>query len=221
MLQNIRSRLRLPVLTASEKFALLTLILLLGGGALRAWEHAGVRIGPVRDWETLRQLVIRARSDLKKAGGEVDVACADEAVAGFSDTRAPSALASGPESGSESGPDILSAGFGGFGAGRSKARGTGAAGDSRKKAPARPVDLNTAGEKALLGLPGVGPSTAKAILAYRAAHGKFRSVDDLLQVKGIGPKKLESLRPFALAEQAPAAPAEKTEPQTVPREIPP
>jgi competence ComEA-like helix-hairpin-helix protein len=56
--------------------------------------------------------------------------------------------------------------------------------------------LNTAGEKALLSLPGVGPSTAKAILAHRAARGPFRSVDDLLQVKGIGPKKLEALRPF-------------------------
>jgi competence protein ComEA len=66
----------------------------------------------------------------------------------------------------------------------------------KKSMPARPVDLNTAGEKALLSLPGVGPSTAKAILAHRAASGSFRTVDDILQVKGIGPKKLEAMRPY-------------------------
>ncbi|AMM21088.1 hypothetical protein AX769_14260 [Frondihabitans sp. PAMC 28766] len=57
-----------------------------------------------------------------------------------------------------------------------------------------PVDLNTADATALQALPGVGPATAQAILDWRAEHSRFESVDDLLDVTGIGDKKLERLR---------------------------
>lgn len=63
-------------------------------------------------------------------------------------------------------------------------------------APAGPVDLNTATAEQLDALPGVGPATSKAILTYRANHGRFRSVTELLEVPGIGPAKLEALRPL-------------------------
>lgn len=56
------------------------------------------------------------------------------------------------------------------------------------------VDLNLADDAALQTLPGVGPATAAAILAWRDENGRFRSVDDLLGVPGIGPKTLEKLR---------------------------
>jgi competence protein ComEA len=56
-----------------------------------------------------------------------------------------------------------------------------------------PIDLNTADEAALDALPGVGPATAKAIVAYRESHGPFTSVDQLLEVRGIGPAKLDQL----------------------------
>ena len=56
-----------------------------------------------------------------------------------------------------------------------------------------PVDLNTADEQQLDALPGVGPATASAIVAYRESHGPFRSVDQLLEVRGIGPAKLDQL----------------------------
>lgn len=56
-----------------------------------------------------------------------------------------------------------------------------------------PVDLNTATEQQLDTLPGVGPSTARAIVAYRGQHGPFARVEDLLNVRGIGPAKLEVL----------------------------
>lgn len=56
------------------------------------------------------------------------------------------------------------------------------------------LDLNTATEQILDTLPGVGPSTARAIIAYRLQHGPFASVDDLLNVRGIGPVKLDALR---------------------------
>ncbi len=56
------------------------------------------------------------------------------------------------------------------------------------------VSLNSATKAELDSLPGVGPVTADKILQYRQEHGGFRSVDELLAVKGIGPKKLEALR---------------------------
>ena len=56
------------------------------------------------------------------------------------------------------------------------------------------VSLSTASEKELESLPGVGPATASAIVAHRRAHGPFRRVDDLLNVKGIGESKLAAIR---------------------------
>lgn len=65
-----------------------------------------------------------------------------------------------------------------------------------ESAPSGKVSLNTANQAQLESLPGVGPATAKKILEYRQAHGGFSSIDELLSVKGIGPKKLEAVRPF-------------------------
>jgi competence protein ComEA len=72
--------------------------------------------------------------------------------------------------------------------------GTGGSAGSVAGAPAAPIDLNTATLEQLDTLDGVGPATAQKILAYRQAHGGFRSVDELDQVSGIGPKKLAALR---------------------------
>ncbi len=55
------------------------------------------------------------------------------------------------------------------------------------------IDLNTATSEELQMLNGVGPSTADAIIQYRDAHGKFKTIDELANVKGIGDKKLEKL----------------------------
>jgi len=56
------------------------------------------------------------------------------------------------------------------------------------------VDLNNASLSDLDSLPGVGPSTAQAIIDYRVANGPYASVDDLLNVRGIGPSKLAAMR---------------------------
>jgi competence protein ComEA len=57
------------------------------------------------------------------------------------------------------------------------------------------INLNTATPEQLDQLDGVGPATARKILAYRQQHGGFRSVDELDQVPGIGPKRMATLRP--------------------------
>jgi len=58
------------------------------------------------------------------------------------------------------------------------------------------LDLNRASASDLQNLPGIGPAKADAIVEHREKYGPFRSVDDLLNVKGIGPKLLERMRPL-------------------------
>lgn len=71
-----------------------------------------------------------------------------------------------------------------------------AAGATGTTVAAGPVDLNTASLAELDTLPGVGPATAQAIIDHREQQGPFRSVDDLLDVRGIGDAKLAELRPL-------------------------
>ena len=58
------------------------------------------------------------------------------------------------------------------------------------------VNINTADQVALESLPDVGPVTAQAILAWRSEHGAFTSVDQLLDVDGIGEATLAKLAPY-------------------------
>ena len=59
------------------------------------------------------------------------------------------------------------------------------------------ININTATAIELEQLAGVGPSTAKAIIAFREKNGAFKSVEDLLNVRGIGPAKLSEILPQA------------------------
>jgi competence protein ComEA len=68
------------------------------------------------------------------------------------------------------------------------------------------VDLNTADQAELAQVPGVGPKMAEAIVAHRQVHGPFRSVDELKNVRGVGPVTFEKVRPHLRASSMPGAP---------------
>ncbi|MBV2153942.1 ComEA family DNA-binding protein [Kitasatospora sp. SUK 42] len=93
--------------------------------------------------------------------------------------------------GEQAPPAALAGGTGGTG-------GTGGAavGPPGAGAPRPPVSLNRATAEQLDTLPGVGPTLAQRILAYRTSHGSFRSVDQLRQVSGIGARTFAELRPL-------------------------
>jgi len=71
-----------------------------------------------------------------------------------------------------------------------------AAAHAKKIPPGHPIDLNLATVKELEQLPGIGPTTAKAIVQFRAKGGRFRRIEDLLVIRGISEAKLEKLRPY-------------------------
>lgn len=67
-----------------------------------------------------------------------------------------------------------------------------------REPPSGKVNVNTASPEQLESLPGVGPATARAIIEYRKQNGGFHSVDELIEVRGIGPRKLEQIRPYVV-----------------------
>ncbi len=66
--------------------------------------------------------------------------------------------------------------------------------DAAEPGSAAEVNINTASVEVLQQLNGVGPATAEAIVKWRNTNGAFESVDDLLNVPGIGPSKLDAIR---------------------------
>jgi competence protein ComEA len=68
---------------------------------------------------------------------------------------------------------------------------------------ANPVDLNAADRAELLQIPGIGPGLADAILSHRQTAGRFDRVENLADVKGIGTKTLDKLRPWVKVSEPP------------------
>ena len=63
-----------------------------------------------------------------------------------------------------------------------------------KKAPSGPVSPNTGSLEQLQTIPGVGPSTAQSIVEYRQEHGGFARIEEIAEIRGIGPKKFEKMK---------------------------
>jgi competence protein ComEA len=76
------------------------------------------------------------------------------------------------------------------------------------------VNINTAGEAELSRLPGIGPSKAAAIIAYRERGRRFRRIEDLLRVRGIGRATFRRLRPM-LTVQGPTTLGGSSDAQTM------
>jgi competence protein ComEA len=72
--------------------------------------------------------------------------------------------------------------------------GVGGLGAAEGNTAQAPISLNNATPEQLDQLDGVGPATAQKILEWRKQHGGFRSIDDLKQISGIGPKRFEALK---------------------------
>lgn len=58
------------------------------------------------------------------------------------------------------------------------------------------ININTATQEQLESLPGIGATLARRIIEYRESVGRFRTIDELQQVKGISKKKLETIKPY-------------------------
>ncbi len=79
------------------------------------------------------------------------------------------------------------------------------ASSAKKKPPPKPVNINTATSEELQQVPGIGPATAEKILQMRKSYGAFKSVDDLLAIRGLGPKRLEKMRKYLTVGKPSAA----------------
>ena len=66
----------------------------------------------------------------------------------------------------------------------------------KKKPPLKPININTANSEELQEVPGIGPATAEKILEMRKSYGPFKSVDDLLAIRGLGEKRLNKMRKY-------------------------
>lgn len=171
------------MLTRSEKtYLILTLAFLAAGSGIKAWRKSSIRLGPFPDSATLAldSALAAASADTAPAAGTGTPhnTMSDGSVVGIDSMLAalPPAVNDSSTASTRSNP-------------ATRAR---PSGDPGK------VDLNRADAAALSRVKGIGAKTAQAIIEHRRKHGAFRELRDLLQVKGIGEKKLEKLAPYLI-----------------------
>src|SRR6266480_5371843 len=82
---------------------------------------------------------------------------------------------------------------------------------AKKKPPTKPVNINTATSEELQQVPGIGPAPAQKILQMRKSYGAFKSVDDLLALRGLGAKRPKKMRKYLTVARtnSPNAPSNK------------
>jgi competence protein ComEA len=186
--------------TRAEKgYLALTLFFLAAGSGIKAYRHSLVKLGP------FPAAVPAQHPGNDSASGPVDSAVSASA---HPDSGSPGSGAL-PEVAADgtrfSGGDSLSppsadprSGSAEPPTGRAHAASNGNRAAGTKADFTGKVDVNRADASALTRVKGIGEKTAQAILEYRKAHGPFRDLRELLQVKGIGQKKLEKLSPFLI-----------------------
>jgi len=76
---------------------------------------------------------------------------------------------------------------------------------AKKKPPLKPVNINAANSEELQQVPAIGPATAEKILQMRKSYGAFKTVDDLLAIRGLGAKRLEKMRKYLTVGKPPQA----------------
>ena len=81
-----------------------------------------------------------------------------------------------------------------------------------KKPPLKPININSANSDELQQVPGIGPATAEKILQMRKSYGPFKSVDDLLAIKGLGRKRLDKMRKYLTVGKSSASAKPATKP---------
>src|SRR5258707_15392922 len=74
----------------------------------------------------------------------------------------------------------------------------------KKNPPPKPTNINPPNPDELQQVPGIGPATAEKILQMRKSYGVFKSVDDLLSIRGIGKKRLEKMRKYLVVSKSTA-----------------
>ena len=87
---------------------------------------------------------------------------------------------------------------------------------NKKKPPAKPVNINTATSEELQQVPGIGPATAQKILQMRKSYGLFKSIDDLLAIRGLGQKRLDKMRKYLTVAKPSVAKSTVTGPNPPP-----
>jgi competence protein ComEA len=176
--------------TRAEKgYLALTLFFLAAGSGIKAYRHSLVKLGPFPSAASRPE---DRSAPIPADSAAFDSTAPDSAAPGRTeDFHAAGGGAPLPES-----PGLASSGGALSEPGRAtRSRGGSAA---AKAGFTGKVDLNGADAAALARVKGIGEKTAQAIIEYRKAHGPFRELRDLLQVKGIGEKKLEKLSPFLI-----------------------
>jgi competence protein ComEA len=71
---------------------------------------------------------------------------------------------------------------------------------NKKQPLTEKININTASKDELIRLPNIGPKTAEKIIEYRNRHGKFLTIEDIKQIKGIGEKRFQALRDFIVVD---------------------
>lgn len=178
--------------TATEKkYLTLTLVFLATGSGIKAYRHAHVQIGPMEDSRFLAADSTKIPPPADSLGGNFShvPGNAPDSLSpiGISPIGSPSPAGSKVwDSSSASKPDK--------GPGSKHPREA----PGHKAAFTGKVSLNHAGPGELTAIRGIGEKTAQIIVQYRKEHGPFRELRELLQVKGIGEKKLEKIVPFLI-----------------------